>query len=329
VNVPFAKLALPVTPTDPTSLSDHPAGKAVTVKEALFTPWLLTVTENGPDEAPDGTNAAMFVSFQLATEALVPLREIVLVPCVTPNPVPVIVTKSPTAPVVGDSPVMLRVSITVKLIPLLATPEADTTTFPVVASAGTGTAMLVALQEVGLASVPLKLTVPLPCGDPKFVPVIVTEVPTTPVFTDRLVILGAGTTVKLTPLLPTPLAFTTTFPVVPPDGTGTEIVEALQLVGVAAVPLNFTDPFPCVVPKFAPAMATSAPTAPVIGERLTMLGAGTTVKLLPLLATPPAAVTTTLPVVAPLGTVAVILALVQLAIVVAGIPLKVTALPVP
>src|SRR5207245_10829672 len=112
--------------------------------------------------------------------------------------------------VVGDSPVMLRVSTTVKLTPLLATPHADTTTLPVVASVGTGTTMLVALQLVGNASVPLKLTVPLPCVAPKFVPVTVTEVPTTPEVSDRLLILGAGTTVKLTPLLATPLAFTST-----------------------------------------------------------------------------------------------------------------------
>jgi len=72
-----------------------------------------------------------------------------------------------------------------------------------------------------------------------------------------------------------------------------------------------------------------APTAPVLGVREVMLGAGVTVKLLPPLATPPAAVTTTLPMVAPLGTVAVILVFVQLAIVAAETPLKVTPLPVP
>ena len=47
---------------------------------------------------------------------------------------------------------------------------------------------------------------------------------------------------------------------------------------------------------------------PGAGEvRELMLGAGVTVKLTPLLATPPAAVTTTLPVVAPEGTMAVML----------------------
>ena len=51
---------------------------------------------------------------------------------------------------------------------------------PVVAPAGTVTAMLVLLQVVGVAVVPLKVTVLLPCVAPKLVPVIVTGVPTVP-----------------------------------------------------------------------------------------------------------------------------------------------------
>jgi hypothetical protein len=146
--------------------------------------------------------------------------------------------------------------------------------------------MLVALQLVGVAAVSLKLTIPLPWVAPKFVPVIVTGVPTTPVVTDRLLTLGAGTIVKVRPLLATPLAFTTTLPVVAPLGTGTAILSALQLVGVPTVPLKLTDPLPWIAPKFAPAIATSAPTAPVVGETVVMLGVGSTVKLEPLVSTP-------------------------------------------
>jgi hypothetical protein len=62
--------------------------------------------------------------------------------------------------------------------------------------------MLVALQLVAVAATPLKVTVLVPCVAPKFVPLMVTAVPTAPVFGVRLVILGAGrVTVKLTPLL--------------------------------------------------------------------------------------------------------------------------------
>jgi hypothetical protein len=47
----------------------------------------------------------------------------------------------------------------VKLKPLLCTPLTVTITLPVVAPAGTGATMLVALQLVGVAAAPLKVTV--------------------------------------------------------------------------------------------------------------------------------------------------------------------------
>jgi hypothetical protein len=70
-------------------------------------------------------------------------------------------------------------------------------------------------------------------------------------------------------------------------------------------------------------MTMEEPTAPLLGVRLVMLGAGVTVNVTPVLATPPAAVTTTLPVAAPVGTVAVMLLTPQL-LTVAVVPLKVT-----
>jgi len=148
----------------------------------------------------------------------------------------------PTTPEVGERLVMVEFK-TVKFDPLLSTPSANTTTFPVVAPLGTVTAMLVALQLVAVAVVPLKLTVPDPCVAPKFVPVTVTAAPTAPVVIERLVMLGADTTAKADPLLFTPV-FTTTFPVVAPVGTVTAMLVALQLVAVAAVPLNLTVPVP-------------------------------------------------------------------------------------
>jgi len=78
-------------------------------------------------------------------------------------------------------------------------------------------------------------------------------------------------TVKLTPLLATPPTVTTTFPVVAPAGTGATMLVALQLVGVAVVPLNFTVLVPCVAPKFAPMIVTELCTAPEVGYRFAML----------------------------------------------------------
>ena len=145
--------------------------------------------------------------------------------------------------------------------------------------------MLVALQLVGVATVPLNVTVLVPCVAPKFAPVIVTDAPANPEVGFRLVMLGpADVTVKLTPLLATPPTATTTFPVVAPVGTVTTMLVALQLVGVATVPLNVTVLVPCVAPKFVPVIVTEVPTVPEFGLRLVIFGfVAVTVKLTPLL----------------------------------------------
>src|SRR6266850_720210 len=117
--------------------------------------------------------------------------------------------------------------------------------------------------------------------------------------------LGAEPTVKFAPLLATPPTVTTTLPVVAPLGADATMLVALQLVVVAVVPLKVA--VSVVVPKLAPVMVTAVPTGPVVGFRLVMAGADeVTVKVTPLLAIPPT-VTTTLPVVAPLGTDATML----------------------
>jgi hypothetical protein len=89
------------------------------------------------------------------------------------------------------------------------------------------------------------------------------------------------------------------------------MLPVAQPVMVAGVPLKVTWlPAPWML-KFAPAIVTEDPIAPLLGVRLVIAGAGATVKRLPVLDTPPAAVTTTLPVVAPFGTVAVMLPVAQ------------------
>jgi hypothetical protein len=107
--------------------------------------------------------------------------------------------------------------------------------------------MLVAPQLVGVAVVPLNVTVLVPCVAPKVVPVIVTDAPIAPLGGDRRV--RPGATAKFTALLAKPATVTTTFPVVAPTGTGTTMLVVPQLVGVASVPLNLTVLDPCVEPK--------------------------------------------------------------------------------
>jgi hypothetical protein len=163
---------------------------------------------------------------------------------------------------------------TVNAAPALATPLAVTTTLPVVAPAGTETAIDAALQPVGVAGVPLNVTELVPWVAPKFAPVIVTGAPTAADDGDKLVIVGVGSTVNAAPGLGKSFTATTTLPVVAPAGTVTAIDVTLQLIGVAAMPLNVTELVPWVGPKFVPVTVTAAPTAPEEGDRLVMPGGG-------------------------------------------------------
>src|SRR5437899_1193781 len=170
----------------------------VTVK---FTPLLMSpaeppplgalVTTTFPVTAPLGTGTTMLVALQLVEVAVAPLKVSVLALCFAPKFAPPIVTDVPAAPDVGFRLVMLGGDeVTLKFIPLLATPPTVTTTLAVVAPAGAGATMLVALQLVGVPAVPLRVSVLVPCVAPKFAPVIATDVPSTPDVGFKLVILG-------------------------------------------------------------------------------------------------------------------------------------------
>ena len=151
-----------------------------------------------------------------------------------------------------------------------------------------------------------------------------TEVPEGPDDWDMLDILGGGATTKVTALAARLDTVTTTFPVVAPLGTHTTMVVALQLVGVAAAPLNVTVLVPCVAPKFVPLIVTAVPAGPPRGETVVTLGAEVTVKFTLLLARPDTT-TTTLPDVAPLGSGTKMPVVLQL-VTGAAVPLNVTAL---
>ena len=94
---------------------------------------------------------------------------------------------------------------------------------------------------------------------------------------EMLVIVGGTITVKAPALLAAPPTVTTTLPVVALAGTGTTMLEADQVVGVAAVPLNFTVLAPWFAPKLLPLIVTAVPTRPLDGERLVNVGATVTV----------------------------------------------------
>jgi hypothetical protein len=276
--VPVIVTAEPTTP----DVGESAVIVGGTVNDAALLSSPATVTTTGPVVAPAGTGTAMLVALQLVGVAVVPLNRTVLVPCVAPKLAPAIVIAVPATPVAGVRLVILGATVTVKALPLLERPPTVTTTEPLAAPLGTGTTMLAALQLVGVAAVPLNVTVLAPCVAPKFVPVIVIAVPTGPDVGERFVMLGD--TVNVGPLLAWPLTVTMAGPVVAPAGTGTTMLVALQLVGVASVPLNLTVLVPCVAPKFAPEIVTAIPTAPPVGESSEMLGGCNTVKLAPGLA---------------------------------------------
>jgi hypothetical protein len=95
-------------------------------------------------------------------------------------------------------------------------------------------------------------------------------------------------------------------------------------VKLAALALNATAEAPV---RLAPLIVTMVPTGPLDGAKLVIAGGGMTVKLVALVAVPPAVVTLTGPVVAPAGTVAWMV-LSDVTVKLAAVPLNVTALVV-
>src|SRR5689334_804228 len=95
------------------------------------------------------------------------------------------------------APEIVPVVISVKLTPLLATPETVTTAGPVPAPAGTGAAILVFVQFVGVAATPLNVSVLVPCVAPKLEPVTVTDTPVGPDVGEMLLIEGGSLSATL------------------------------------------------------------------------------------------------------------------------------------
>ena len=154
--------------------------------------------------------------------------------------------------------------VTVKFVALVPVPARFVTVIlPVVAPVGTVAVIWVAELTVNVAATLLNLTAVVPV---KFVPVIVTTVPTGPLVGVNDVIVGApAATVKFVVAAPVEQE-TSTGPVTVPDGT----------VAVICVPVAFVVPFTVrfeenvtghVVEsgKFVPVIVTAVPTGPLGG----------------------------------------------------------------
>src|ERR1700736_5633060 len=86
--------------------------------------------------------------------------------------------EAPIDPLVCERLLITGGGSKMKLTPLLATPPTVSRTLPLVVPVGTGTVMLVEVHDVGVPAVPLNATDEPPWGEPKPLPVMVTDVPT-------------------------------------------------------------------------------------------------------------------------------------------------------
>ncbi len=208
-------------------------------------------------------------------------------------------TEVPTGPWVGVKLVMIGAAV--KLALLVAVPPGAVTLIgPVVTPLGAFAVIWVEEFTVKLAAAtPLNVTVVAPV---KFVPVIVTDVPAGPLPGVKLVIVGWAKKLALLVAVLTGVV-TEIVPVRTPVGAAAVIWVAEFTVKLAAArEPNLTAVAPV---KFRPVMITEVPGPPPDGVKPEM--DGPTVKVPALVGEPPGAVTAILPVVAPVGTLVVIL----------------------
>ena len=117
-------MALPATPTDPTSASSHKLGSGcdVTAKYTGLLSFIPGATETIklPDVAPDGIVVCTDVALQELIVTGTPLSVTMLPLCVAPKPVPLMVTLLPTDPVVAERLVMTGPGVAVELTDTLS-----------------------------------------------------------------------------------------------------------------------------------------------------------------------------------------------------------------
>jgi hypothetical protein len=255
-----------------------------------------------PVVAPGGSVAITLLSFTNVNAADDPLNRTALTPV---KWFPLIVTKVPATPPEGEKPLMVGalLPVTVKLEELVAVPPGVVSVIrPVVAPVGTVAVTLPSFTKTKAAEVPLNRT---PLTAVKWFPLIVTDAPIAPLDGEKLLMVGAllELTVKFAVLVVVPDAVVSwIFPVVASDGTVVVTCASDWKLNVAEVPLNLT-PLTPVNPL--PVMVTAVPGGPVEGENPLIVGFAGTTKSVVLVPVAPDAVTTILPVVAPIGTVAV------------------------
>ena len=190
--MPVIVICVPAVPVPGVMLLICGAGILNTSVEVLVTPPLVIATT--PLVAVAGTVAVTSVSDQFTTVPTTLLNFTVLLPCVAPNPLPLICTWVDIGPEVGENEATKGLGMVNTVSWLLGTlPVNMTMTGPVLAFAGTVATICVSLQLTMLALFPLNLTALDAWVEWNAVPVIVTCVPTIPLVGWMLVIAGVGT----------------------------------------------------------------------------------------------------------------------------------------
>jgi hypothetical protein len=248
-----------------------PVTLGVTLKFVLLAGPLpaLFITMIGPVLAPTGTVALIIVELltvKLPAPTLTPLN------CTSVAPVkvtPVIVTLAPTGPLVGVNDETF--GVTPKLLLLVNVPlEFVTVIGPVVVPLATVACIIPLTNFTLVAVVPFIFTVLV---EAKPVPVMVMTAPTGPLVGVKLPM--PFEMVKLVVLVPVPDGLVMLIgPVVAVAGTVAVICVSLlttnPLPGLPALtPLNFTAVAPV---KLAPIIVTLAPTGPLVGLKLVIVG---------------------------------------------------------
>lgn len=261
---------------------------AVTVNEVVdVTVTPLTVTAINPDVAPVGISTVSCVAVAAMTVAVTPLMVTVLFEAVVLKFVPVIINVDPGAPLevkleIVGSPLVAEVVIVKSPIEVAMRLFVVTVTLPVVVPPeGTVTVREVSVAPVTTATAPFIVTVLEEIVELKFVPVMVTEVPTSPLVGLKLVMVGLSAESSVTSKSPSedvvlPFTVTVMGPVVAPVGTVTVSCVLVAVIISAEVPLNLTELLLAVKLKLEPVMVTVVPSGPLVGEKEEMAGAATT-----------------------------------------------------
>jgi len=231
-----------------------------------------------PVVAPIGILAVMLEAVDVKTTAVVPLNFTVLLDGILLKFSPLITTLAPIAPLSGVIDVMVGDPSTLKLLLLvIVIPLTMILIGPVVAPAGIVVVILVVVDAVTVAGIPLNETVLLVGVVLKFVPEIIMVAPSAPLLGLNPVSVGVGATEKLFALNTViPFNESEILPVVAPTGTVViRLVEVDALTGVST-PLKLKILFAEVVLKLDPVIVTLAPTAPLPGLKPEMAGVGKT-----------------------------------------------------